>query len=48
MSSTLLAAALLPLFMFVLSLVLLNPAKRLVQRKMKDGPLKRLLLTRTN
>lgn len=37
-----------PFVLFVLSICLLNPAKRLIQRKMKDGRLKRLLLAPVN
>lgn len=42
------AIALAPLSLFVLGVLVLNPIKRLIQRTMKDGPIKRLLLLRVN
>lgn len=41
-------ALLLPFVMIVLSVILLNPAKRLVAKYLKDGKLKRILLFRVN
>lgn len=45
---TFLTMALIPVYLFILSVIVLKPAKYLVKRYMKDGWLKRLLLARTN
>ena len=37
-----------PLFFMALLYCVLHPARRSVERRMKDGKLKRLLLTRLN
>ena len=42
------AALLYPLVLLTLSLFVLNPVKRWITNKMKDGKLKRLLLRRVN
>lgn len=46
MTPWLLALLLKPLILLVLGVFVLYPARMLVQKKMKDGKLKRLLLTR--
>ena len=48
MSQTVLVVALTPVVLFVLTLVVLNPAKRFIQRNMAEGKLKRVLLYRVN
>lgn len=42
------AVAARPFVMFILALLVLWPARRAVQKHMKDGKLKRLLLRRIN
>lgn len=46
--TTAIAIVVLPFVMFVLTLCVLNPAKRLISRYMPDGKLKRALLFRVN
>jgi len=48
MTETAIAAFIYPFVLFALSICILNPAKRLVQRRMKEGLLKRVLLTPVN
>lgn len=49
MSWTTAAAVLLtPFVLAILSLVILNPAKRAIMRRMPEGRIKRLLLFRVN
>jgi hypothetical protein len=42
------AVLLRPFFVFALAVVVLYPARRAVQKHMRDGKLKRLLLRRIN
>lgn len=42
------AAFLKPFILFVVAVCILYPARRLVEKRMKDGKLKQLLLRRVN
>ena len=46
MSTIAIAAFLRPFFIFFLAITILYPARRAVEKRMKEGKLKRLLLTR--
>ena len=46
MPNWLIAVLLRPFVLLILGVLVLYPCRRLVERKMKDGRLKRLLLTR--
>lgn len=48
MTTTVVVVLLRPLLALVLALVILYPIRRLVEKYMKDGKLKRLLLFRIN
>ncbi len=48
MSAAFWAAFLKPFVLFVLAVCVLHPARRAVEKNMKDGKLKRLLLKRVN